>query len=151
MLLEPGSHLQDILPDRREPPLNYRVHLKVEWHRARILESFEGLIRIYHNDTPCPHLLSRIGLLPFEVWNFSHEMDIAAVREAVGPELVLLGNVSPLDTLARGTAEQVYEEARACVAKAAPGGGFILSAGGGASPGTPAENIDALVRAARED
>ena len=116
----------------------------------RILEPFEGRIRIYHNDTPCPHLLSHIGLVPFEVWNFSHEMDIAAVREAVGPELVLLGNVSPLDTLARGTAEQVYQEARACVAKAAPGGGFILSAGGGASPGTPAENIDALVRAARE-
>jgi uroporphyrinogen decarboxylase len=116
----------------------------------RILEPFEGLIRIYHNDTPCPHLLSRIGLVPFEVWNFSHEMDIAVVREAVGPELVLLGNVSPLDTLARGTPEQVFEGARACVAKAAPGGHFILSAGGGASPGTPAENIDALVQAARE-
>jgi hypothetical protein len=116
----------------------------------RILEPFEGLIRIYHNDTPCPHLLSRIGLVPFEVWNFSHEMDIAAVREAVGPDLVLLGNVAPLDTLARGTPEHVLEEARACVRKAAPAGRFILSAGGGASPGTPAANIDALVQAARE-
>jgi uroporphyrinogen decarboxylase len=116
----------------------------------RILEAFDGLIRIYHNDTPCPHLLSRIGLLPFEVWNFSHEMDIAAVREAVGPEMALLGNVAPLDTLARGTPEQVLEEARACVEKAAPRGAFILSAGGGASPGTPAENIDVLVRAAAD-
>jgi uroporphyrinogen decarboxylase len=60
----------------------------------------------------------------------------------------LLGNVAPLDTLVRGTPEQVYAEARACIEKAAPGG-FVLSAGGGASPGTPAENIDALVRAAR--
>jgi uroporphyrinogen decarboxylase len=76
-------------------------------------------------------------------------MDIAAVREAVGPGLALLGNVAPLDTLARGTPEQVFEEARACVEKAAPGGAFILSAGGGASPGMPAENLDALVRAAR--
>jgi uroporphyrinogen-III decarboxylase len=116
----------------------------------RILEAFPGLIRIYHNDTPCPHLLTRIGQLPFEVWNFSHEMDIGAVREAVGPRLALLGNVSPLGTLARGTPEQVFAEARACVEKAAPGGPFILSAGGGASPGTPAENVDALVRAARE-
>ena len=116
----------------------------------RILEPFDGLIRIYHNDTPCPHLLSRIGLLPFEVWNFSHEMDIATVREAVGPDLALLGNVAPLDTLARGAPEQVLEEARACVEKAAPHGAFILSAGGGASPGTPGENIDALVEAAGE-
>jgi uroporphyrinogen-III decarboxylase len=118
-------------------------------HLRRILEAFDGLIRIYHNDTPCPHLLSRIGRLPFEVWNFSHEMDIAAVREAVGPRLALLGNVAPLDTLARGTPERVREEARLCVEKAAPRGPFILSAGGGASPGTPAENIDALAEAAR--
>jgi hypothetical protein len=116
----------------------------------RILQAFDGLIRIYHNDTPCPHLLSRIGLLPFEVWNFSHAMDIAAVREAVGPEIALLGNVAPLDTLARGTPEQVLVEARTCVEKAAPQGAFILSAGGGASPGTPAENIDAMARAAAE-
>jgi uroporphyrinogen decarboxylase len=114
----------------------------------RILDAFEGLVRIYHNDTPCPHLLPHIGQLPFEVWNFSHEMDIAVVRKAVGPRLALLGNVAPLDTLARGTPEQVLREARACVQKAAPGGAFILSAGGGASPGTSAENIDALVRAA---
>ena len=84
-----------------------------------------------------------------EVWNWSHEMDVAAVREGVGPRLALLGNVAPLDTLARGSAEQVYAEARACVEKMAGQPGFILSAGGGASPGTPAENVDALVRAAR--
>jgi uroporphyrinogen-III decarboxylase len=72
------------------------------------------------------------------------------VRDAVGPRLALLGNVAPLDTLARGTPEQVREEARACVEKVAAQGAFILSAGGGASPGTPAENIDALVGAAVE-
>jgi len=41
----------------------------------------------------------------------------------------------------------VRAEARACLEKAASGGGLILSAGGGLSPGTPAENIDALVQA----
>ncbi len=89
-----------------------------------------------------------MGQLHCEVWNFSHEMDIAAVRAAV-PPMALLGNVAPLDTLVRGTPDQVFREARACVDKVAAGGGFILSAGGGLSPGTPAEHIDALVRAAR--
>ena len=37
-----------------------------------------------------------------------------------------------------------------CLDKGAPDGGMILSFGGGVSPGTPAENIDALLRAARE-
>jgi uroporphyrinogen decarboxylase len=114
----------------------------------RVFDAFPGLLRIYHNDTPCAHLLPRIGQLHCEVWNFSHELDLAAVR-AAAPRMALLGNVAPLATLVRGTPEQVYREARACVEKGAPGGGFILSAGGGLSPGTPAENIDALVRAAR--
>jgi uroporphyrinogen-III decarboxylase len=57
--------------------------------------------------------------------------------------------VAPLGTLVRGTPDEVDTEARACVRKAASAGGFILSAGGGVSPGTPPANIDALVRAAR--
>jgi uroporphyrinogen decarboxylase len=115
----------------------------------RIFDAFDGLVRIYHNDTPCAHLLPHIGKLHFEVWNFSHEMDIGEVKQAVGSQLALMGNVAPLDLLARGTAEQVYEAARACVQKAAVGGGLILSAGGGASPGTPGENVAAMARAAR--
>ena len=114
----------------------------------RVFDAFPGLLRIYHNDTPCPHLLPKMGQLHCEVWNWSHEMEVAAVRAAVGPRMALLGNVAPLDTLVRGTPEQVFAEARACVDKVAAAGGFILSAGGGLSPGTPAENIDALVRAA---
>jgi uroporphyrinogen decarboxylase len=115
----------------------------------RIFDSFPGLLRIYHNDTPCPHLLPKLGRLHCEVWNWSHEMDVAAVRAALGPGVALLGNVAPLDTLARGTADETYAAARACVEKMAGQPGFILSAGGGASPGTPAGNVDALVRAAR--
>lgn len=115
----------------------------------RIFDAFEGLLRIYHNDTPCPHLLSRIGQLHCEVWNLSHELDLREVRDAVGPRLALMGNVAPLDLLVRGTPEQVTAAARDCIAKLAAEGAFILSAGGGLSPGTTAEHIDALVQAAR--
>lgn len=115
----------------------------------RVFDAFPGLLRVYHNDTPCAHLLRRIEKLHCEVWNFSHEVDLAAARAAL-PRMALLGNVAPLGTLVRGTPEQVYEEARACIAKAGASGGFILSAGGGLSPGTTAAHIDALVRAARE-
>jgi uroporphyrinogen decarboxylase len=145
-LREPlGILVLDDLPGMLSPRGFDRMALP---YLQRIFDAFPGLVRIYHNDTPCAHLLPRIGQLHCEVWNFSHEMDIAAVR-AAAPGLALLGNVAPLGTLVRGTADQVYGEARACVDKVAAGGGFILSAGGGLSPGTPAENIDALVRAAR--
>jgi uroporphyrinogen decarboxylase len=116
-------------------------------YMARIFEAFEGLVRVYHNDTPCPHLLTRLAELPFEVFNFSHETDIAEVRAAM-PAHVLMGNVPPLSVMAQGTPGQVRAWARACVEKTG-GRGLILSAGGGVSPGTPAENVDALVAAVR--
>jgi uroporphyrinogen decarboxylase len=145
-LREPvGILLLDDIPGMLSPRGFDRMALP---YLQRVFDAFPGLLRIYHNDTPCGHLLSGIGRLHCEVWNFSHELDIAAVRCAL-PRMALLGNVAPLGTLVRGTPEQVYREARACVEKAAPAGSFILSAGGGVSPGTPAENIDTLVRAAR--
>jgi uroporphyrinogen decarboxylase len=145
-LREPlGVLVLDDLPGMLSPGGFDRMALP---YLQRVFDSFPGLLRVYHNDTPCAHLLPRIGQLHCEAWNFSHEMDIAAVRAAV-PRMALLGNVAPLGTLVRGTPEQVRLEARACIDKAAAGGGFVLSAGGGLSPGTPAEHIDALVRAAR--
>jgi uroporphyrinogen decarboxylase len=114
---------------------------------TRILDAFQGQIRVYHNDTPCPHLLDRIDRLPFEVWNFSHEIDIAEAQAAM-PGKVLLGNVPPLQVMAQGSPDAVGEAGLACI-RAAGNRNLILSAGGGVSPGTPPANIDALVAANR--
>jgi uroporphyrinogen decarboxylase len=64
--------------------------------------------------------------------------------------VALMGNVPPLDVGVRGTAADVARWAGECLDRGAPGGGMILSFGGGVSPGTPAENVDALLQAARE-
>jgi len=112
---------------------------------SRIFGEFDGLIKVFHNDTPCPHLLKPFSTLGFDVFNFSHLTDIATVQAAL-PNVALMGNVPPLQVMAEGTAAQVEQFARECIRKTG-GRGLILSAGGGVSPGTPAEAIDALVRA----
>jgi len=119
-------------------------------HLRRIFDAFEGLIRVYHNDTPCAHLLAPLAEANFDVFNFSHETDIAVAKAAMGHRVALMGNVPPLDLGVRGTPDEVRQAARRCLEKAAPGGGLILSFGGGVAPGTPPENIDALLQAARE-
>jgi len=129
-------------------PRTYKT--QVEPHLQRIFAAFEGLIRIYHNDTPCPHLLEPLSEAGFEVFNFSHETDIALVKAKMGHRVALMGNVAPLDLGVRGTPEQVYTAAMNCLEKAAPDGGMILSFGGGVSPETQPENIDALLQAARD-
>ncbi|HIC89412.1 MAG TPA: uroporphyrinogen decarboxylase [Anaerolineae bacterium] len=119
-------------------------------HLRRIFDEFDGLIRVYHNDTPCMHLVESLAEANFDVLNFSYEMDIGEVKAKIGHRVAVMGNVPPLDVGVRGTPEEVEQWARTCLDKAAPGGGMILSFGGGVSPGTPAENIDALLKAARE-
>jgi len=121
----------------------------VEPHLKRIFAHFSGLLRVYHNDMPCPHLLESLSHAGFDVFNFSHKTDIILVKEKMGERVALMGNVAPLDLGVRGTPEQVFAAATECLDKAAPGGGMILSFGGGVSPGTLPENIDALLQAAR--
>jgi len=137
-----GILLLDDIPGMLSPKL---FDAMAAPYLARIFDAFEGLVRVYHNDTPCMHLASRIGALPFEVWNFSHEMDIATVKQEA-PGVALMGNVPPLGILAQGTPEHVSSWARSCIEKTG-GRNLILSAGGGVSPGTTSENIDALVLA----
>ena len=112
---------------------------------TRLFAEFDGLIRVFHNDTPCPHLLAPMSHLGFDVFNFSHTSDIAAVQAQM-PRIALMGNVPPLDVMVRGTPEQVTKWAQDCIRKT-DGCGLILSAGGGVSPGTPPEMIAALVAA----
>lgn len=115
----------------------------------RIFDEFEGLIRIYHNDTPCPHLFPALAEANFDVFNFTHVVDIAQAKAMMGHRVALMGNIPPLDVGVRESPEVVSEWSKACLDKAAPGGGMILSVGGGVSPDMPAENIDAMVEAAR--
>jgi uroporphyrinogen-III decarboxylase len=118
-------------------------------HLRRIFDEFDGLIRVYHNDTPCMHLVESLAGANFDVFNFSHEMDIAEVKAKMGHRVALLGNVPPLEVGVREPPTVVERWALECLDKGAPGGGMILSFGGGVSPGTPPDNIDALLRAAR--
>jgi uroporphyrinogen decarboxylase len=129
-------------------PRTYKAH--VEPHLQRIFNSFSGLIRIYHNDTPCPRLLEPLTEAGFDVFNFSHETDILLVKESMRHRVALMGNVAPLDLGVRGTPEEVYQAAMDCLQMAAPDGGMILSFGGGVSPGTRPENIRAMIHAVRD-
>lgn len=118
-------------------------------HLRRIFDEFNGLIRIYHNDTPCPHLHAALTEANFDVYNFTHQVDIAEVKAAMGHRVAMMGNVPPLHVAVRQPPEVVAEFAKVCLDRGAPGGGMILSVGGGVSPGTPAESLDAMLETAQ--
>ena len=119
----------------------------VQPYLSRIFNEFKNEVKVFHNDTPCMHLTTKIAATGCDVFNFSHESDIAEIQ-AQAPNLGLMGNVPPLDVMVRGTPDQVEHWARECIKKT-NGRNLILSAGGGASPGMKPDMLDALVRASK--
>ncbi|WP_373600562.1 uroporphyrinogen decarboxylase family protein [Paraclostridium bifermentans] len=76
--------------------------------------------------------------------------DIGELKEVYGDKVCLIGNVDPVDTIMRGSIEDIYNEARECIKKAHDSKcGFILSTGCDVPIGTKPENIKALMDAAR--
>ncbi len=113
-----------------------------------VFDAFPGALKVFHNDTDNPVSYPMLPDLGIHVFNFTHLRPLSAVREMVGPRLCLLGNVPPLEILAKGSADQVEAAARECLMQHPGKSGLILSAGGGTSPGTPGRNIRALANAA---
>ncbi|MGI6284585.1 uroporphyrinogen decarboxylase family protein [Neomoorella humiferrea] len=113
-----------------------------------IFAAFPGWVKIYHNDTDNVVCFTHLEELGVNIFNFTHMQDIARVRQLVGPRVCLLGNIPPLEVLTNGTPDMVVEAAKNCLQQYGMKRGLILSAGGGTSPGTPGENIRALIKAA---
>ncbi len=84
------------------------------------------------------------------VLSLDNQIDLAEAKERTGHKVCLAGNVKPY-TLWRGSPEQVAAEVKSCLLKAYDSPkGFILSSGCGLSLGTPAENVIAMMDAARQ-
>ncbi len=111
--------------------------------------SLPAAVKILHNDTDSPVCYEFLGDLGINAFNFTHLQCLRDVRSRVGDSVCLMGNVPPRDVLAQGNPETVVDHARRCLSENAGHPAFLLSAGGGVSPGTPAENIDAMVRASQ--
>jgi len=110
----------------------------------RIFKAFPGLIHIFHNDTPNEAVYGGLAGTGMDVFNFTHRTSVERARELVGPDIVLMGNVPPLDILVRETPETVRKETEILMHKAAACGPVLVSCGGGVSPGTPIENLQAM-------
>ncbi len=112
---------------------------------AEIFSRFEGKIRIFHNDTPNEKVFAGIAGLGIDIFNFSHVVDLDEARRLLGPDIILLGNLPPVDLLVRGTPDDVRKAAGELMGKVGRCGPLLVSPGGGVSPGTPIENLKALV------
>lgn len=93
--------------------------------------------------------LNRMVEVGADILSLDVEVDLAEAKEIVAGRAVISGNVAT-QSLAQRTPDEVYEESCRCIEKAARGGRFTLSSACEVPYETPAENIDAMIRAAHE-
>ena len=113
----------------------------------RICDAFPAdWVKIYHNDADVNNCLKHLPSTGFDVLNWGKQTDILEVRETIGDQMCLMGNVNPLEIGVQGTEQEMYD-ATMDELKKSQGKGIILSLGGGVSPGMPGTNIKAMQRA----
>lgn len=120
--------------------------------QRRVVEDIKAtrpdvLVRIHMCGTT-DHLLETMRGLPADIFELDYPVDLAHARSVLGPERIILGNVSTVGEMLTGTPEQVYEAAAACHRLCGPR--HIVGTGCEVSPETPAENVRALAAYARD-
>jgi MtaA/CmuA family methyltransferase len=92
-------------------------------------------------------------LKELEISSFSVDNceDLGEVCEALGDTFPILGNVPPVEVLRQGTIDDVIESVKDCICKGATSPkGYTLATGCQVPLGTPRENLEAFVYAARK-
>jgi uroporphyrinogen-III decarboxylase len=119
-------------------------------YEKKLRDHFDGWVSL-HMCGHTNHLLRTFAedLHICELQGFGWEVDLDLIGRIMGGKVVLLGNVSPL-TLAHGTPAQVKAETRRVIEKLAPYHGLIIQDGNNVAPGSPLENINAMLAAAEE-
>lgn len=84
-----------------------------------------------------------------ELQGFGWQVNLDRVAAVLGGRVVLLGNVNPM-LIHSGTPEQVREAVRQIIEKLGHYGGLIIQDGNNIPPGSPLENINAMMEAAEQ-
>jgi uroporphyrinogen-III decarboxylase len=82
------------------------------------------------------------------IWYFD-QTDMKRAKETVGKKSCIMGNV-PVDLLFAGTVDEVKKYCKDLIQTAGKNGGYIFSSGGSGLQETKAENIKAMLEAAKE-
>jgi len=107
-----------------------------------------GAIVIYHaGDASLPHLKLQAAL-PVSALNVGEGVDIAMVRDEIGPTRCLTGNFDPF-LLRDGTADQVAQAVERMIHQNRPLPGYMFNTGEGVMSNTPAKNVEAMLRTAK--
>jgi len=107
-------------------------------------------IILYHNENYAAHVLDQIEQMKINIFHCGEIGDLETAKKKTYGKYTLMGNIHPRDVMLRGTPQLVEETCKEVIQKLGPGGGFILSTGGGVSRNIPLHHVDLLVECAKK-
>jgi uroporphyrinogen-III decarboxylase len=107
----------------------------------------EVIVRLHMCGNTDP-LIPQMKQLPVQIFELDSPTNLAAARACLGPDAVILGNVSTITDMLEGSPDQVYQACHRCHEIA--GKAHIVGTGCEVPPATPPENLHAMVRYSRE-
>lgn len=113
-----------------------------------------GLFYVFRSDGNTRPLwktwFDEIGFDGYAEIDKSAGIDIGELKNLYGDRITLIGNIDCARTLVYGTKQDIENEVKDCIKKAAKGGGFILSSSNSIHYNVPAKNLIYMVEAARK-
>jgi uroporphyrinogen-III decarboxylase len=111
----------------------------------KIYGSFNAKVNFLHNDAAglvCAPYLAEMGV---NLFNFSFKHSIKEMKQLIGGNVTLLGNIPPRDILKEGLPQDVRNALRKSVEGLEDKTRIILSCGGGMPDGVSTKNIKAFI------
>ncbi|ARN55790.1 uroporphyrinogen decarboxylase family protein [Sedimentisphaera salicampi] len=121
-------------------------------YTGEIFNRYKGkaLCSLHTDGDIIPSGISQLNKLNIdELMGFSPNIDIKDFREAL-PDVILAGNIHPINVMIEGTPEDVKNAARYCFETANQNQKFVLCTGGAISAGAKPENVDAFIESTYE-
>ena len=119
-------------------------------YEKRLRFHFDGYVSL-HMCGQTNHLLQIFAddLHINEFQGFGYEVDLDRLAATMGGRVVLLGNVNPM-LIYSGTPDEVRDATRTVIEKLASYRGLIIQDGNNIPPGSPLQNINAMMEAAEQ-
>jgi MtaA/CmuA family methyltransferase len=151
-LIEAGGHSTSIGESIAGPamvsPRHYRRYALP--HEKQVIAELKarGILVHLHICGPTERITEDFISTGAQVLEVDHKTDLAQLSAATRGRTCILGNIDT-NLMAFGTANEVATACREAIEACGPGGGLILGPGCSLPPTTPAENIHAMIEAAR--
>ena len=133
-------------------PDHYRKFIKPYQHALCEVAHKKGVPIIKHTDGNAWSILDDLVEVGFDGIHPVQPqcMEIKKVKEHLKGKCCVLGNIDCSFLLPFGTEEEVIENVKDTIRRAAPGGGYILTSSNSIHPGCKGENVISMFRTAME-